>query len=60
MVVSKKIAQKIVGGILSVTANRVLNIIAPNIDIFLSIGGLIGGIWDYFSDKRLNGRIKLW
>jgi hypothetical protein len=57
---AKKIAQKIAGGILSVTANRVLNIIAPNIDIFLSIGGLIGGIWDYFSDKRLNGCIKLW
>ncbi len=25
-----------------------------------SLGGLIASIWDYFSDKRFDGKIKLW
>ena len=26
----------------------------------MSIGGLIAAIWDYFSDRKFDGWIKLW
>ena len=53
-------AGKMAGGLVSLTANKFLNVLANNVTIFLSIGGLVGGLLDYFTDKELNGRIKLW
>lgn len=55
-----KISQMIAGGLASVTANAFLDSIANNITLFLSVGGMIGGLWDWYSDKKLNGWIKLW
>ncbi len=48
------------GGLVSLTANKFLNALANNVTIFLSIGGLVGGLLDYFTDKELKGWIKLW
>lgn len=47
-------------GLSSLATNSFLKVIAPNIDVFLSIGGMISGIWDWRSDKKFNGWIKLW
>lgn len=55
-----KLSQTIAGGLISLTANSFLNSIANNITLFLSVGGIIGGLWDWYSDKKLNGWIKLW
>lgn len=41
----------------SVTINKMLKILVPNIDIVLSIGGAISGILDYAFDKKLNNSI---
>ena len=37
--------------------NKFLNIIVPNIDIVLSLGGLPAGVLDYVFDKSLNNSI---
>lgn len=47
----------IAGATSSIVVNKILNIIIPNIDIFLSIGGAISGILDYIFDKKLNNSI---
>ena len=57
---ANKLAESIAGGLASLTANSFLNAIVSNITLFLSIGGIIGGLWDWWSDKKLNGSIKLW
>ena len=41
----------------SVVINKFLNIIVPNIDIVLSLGGLLAGVLDYIFDKSLNNSI---
>ena len=41
----------------SVVINKFLNIIVPNIDIILSLGGLLSGVLDYIFDKSLNNSI---
>lgn len=50
----------IAGGLASVTTNSFLNVLASNITVFLSLGGLVAGLWDWWSDESLNGWIKLW
>ena len=55
-----KLSETIAGGLISVTANSFLNAIAKNITVFLSFGGIIGGLWDWYSDGKLDGWIKLW
>ncbi len=47
----------IAGATSSVTINKILNVLIPNIDIALSIGGAISGILDYIFDKKLNNSI---
>lgn len=37
--------------------SKLINIMFKNIEIFLSIGGLIAGILDYATDRSLNGLI---
>ena len=54
------LAGMIAGGLGSILANTFLSAIASNITVFLSVGGLIAGLWDWFSDDSLNGWIKLW
>ena len=56
---AQSLASTIIGGIGSISINNFLNAIIPNITMFLSIGGFIAGLWDYFSDKSLDGWIKL-
>ena len=53
----KKLVEMIAGATSSTAINKVLNVIQPNIDIFLSIGGAISGILDYVFDKKLNNSI---
>ena len=53
--------QRLVSGIAgltaSVTINKLLNVLVSNIDIVLSVGGLIAGILDFAFDKKLNNSI---
>ena len=53
------ISAKIAGGATSLVFNTVLNLIVPNITIFLSPGGFIAGVLDILSDKRLNNKITI-
>ena len=57
---ANKLAETIAGGLISLTANSFLNALASNITLFLSIGGILGAMWDWWSDNKLNGWIKLW
>ena len=52
-----KLTSMIAGFTSSVVINKFLNIILPNIDIILSLGGLVAGILDYIFDKSLNNSI---
>ena len=59
---ASKIPVNKIGGIMagmssSVVINKILNILLPNVDIILSIGGAISGILDYAFDKKLNNSI---
>ncbi|MBP3567435.1 MAG: RHS repeat-associated core domain-containing protein, partial [Paraprevotella sp.] len=42
---------------INTVVSKLINIMFKNIEIFLSIGGLIGGILDYATDRSLNGII---
>ena len=57
---ANRLAATILGAIGSATSNAFLNAIASNVGIILSFGGLVAGLWDYFSDKKMDGWIKLW
>ena len=52
-----KLTSMLAGLTSSVVINKFLNIIVPNIDIVLSLGGLIAGVLDYIFDKSLNNSI---
>ena len=52
-----KLTSMLAGLTSSVVINKFLNIIVPNIDIILSIGGLLSGVLDYIFDKSLNNSI---
>ena len=54
-----KISQSIAGATTSAVFNVILNIIVPNITIFLSVGGFIAGFLDLLSDKKLNNKITI-
>lgn len=54
-----RLAAMIAGGLGSMTSNTFLKILVKNIDIILSLGGFVAGLWDWFSDKKLDGRITL-
>jgi len=65
-VAGEKIAKKIpitklvnilAGATASATINKFLNVLIPNIDIVLSVGGAVAGILDYAFDKKLNNSI---
>ena len=47
----------IAGATSSATINKLLNVLVPNIDMVLSLGGAISGILDYIFDKRINNSI---
>lgn len=61
---SWKIAKNITTFLASVAFNKFINFIANNIDIVLSIGGLVSGFLDILvGDKKLNNKIctiKIW
>lgn len=44
--------------LLSGSVNKFVSIL-PNLDMCLSAGGFIAGMWDYFSDKKLNGIVRI-
>ena len=52
-----KMVAKLAGLVSSATINKILNITVPNIDIFLSIGGIVSGILDLAFDRQLNNSI---
>ena len=52
-----KLTSVLAGLTSSVVINKFLNIIVPNIDIILSLGGLLAGLLDYIFDKSLNNSI---
>lgn len=52
-----KLVAKLAGLTSSVIINKLLNLIVPNIDIFLSVGGVVSGILDFAFDKLLNNCI---
>ena len=52
-----KLTSMLAGLTSSVVINKFLNIIVPNIDIVLSLGGLLAGVLDYVFDRSLNNSI---
>ena len=54
---TKKLLYMIAGMTSSIAINKILNVLIPNIDILLSIGGAISGILDYVFDKKLDNSI---
>ncbi len=52
-----KIGAMLSGGATSATVNKLLNVIVPNITIFLSVGGMVAGLLDWLTDKNLNNKI---
>ena len=54
---TEKLLDMIAGMTCSIAINKILNVLIPNIDILLSIGGAISGILDYVFDKKLDNSI---
>ena len=52
-----KFTNMIAGATSSGIINKILNLLLPNIDILLSLGGLVSGALDYVFDKDLNNSI---
>lgn len=50
---------KMVGIVSSVSINFILNILALNISIFLSVGGFVTGILGIWSDRSLYNKITI-
>ena len=44
---------------LQANLQKAVSIAVKNIDMALSIGGFLAGLWDYFSDKSLDGKIQI-
>ena len=53
----KAFTNMIAGTTSSGVINKILNVLIPNIDIVLSIGGAVAGFLDYIFDKKLNNSI---
>ena len=51
---AKSLASAIFGMLFSSAINKVLNILINNIDVCLSLGGVISGIWDCAYDGKMN------
>lgn len=59
----KKFENMIAGATNSAILNKFLNYIIENVDIVLSVGGVIFDILDYIFDKSINNviwKFKLW
>ena len=54
---ASKLGNTLAGGALSGTINKILNVIVPNITIFLSVGGMVSGLLDILIDGKLNNKI---
>ena len=57
--VEKMSIQQLLGCVLNASLNRMLSIAVKNIEMATSLGGFLAGMWDYFSDKSLNGKILI-
>lgn len=57
LIPTQKLVSFVAGLTATVTINKLLNILVNNIDIVLSVGGLVAGVLDYAMDKRLDNRI---
>ena len=53
----QKLVVKMTGAISSFAINKIINILVPNIDIILSLGGLVSGILDFLLDKKMDNCI---
>ena len=63
---SKKIGKytgKLVTAVAGITSsfviNKILNVLLPNVDLILSLGGAISGLVDWVVDKNLDGKVRL-
>ncbi len=56
---TKALTSMVVGGGVSATTNRLLNIIVNDIDVVLSLGGFISGILDIWSDGKFDHKIRI-
>ena len=54
-----QLSAKIAGVVSSASVNFILNILVPNISIFLSVGGFVAGILDVWSDRKLDNKITI-
>ena len=54
---AQKLTSLLAGLTSSIAINSFINIILPNVDIILSVGGLISGILDFVFDKSINNSI---
>lgn len=54
-----QLSAKMAGIAASASVNFILNILVPNISIFLSVGGVVAGILDIWSDRILDNKITI-
>lgn len=57
--ITKWISQKIAAVIATITGQIFLNAIVNNITCFFSVGGIIGIALDYFTDKKVDKKIRI-
>lgn len=57
--IKKLTIRQLCGNLFSGGVNKVISIMLPNIDMCLSFGGFIAGMWDYFSDRKLNRKVVI-
>ncbi|MBO7273331.1 MAG: RHS repeat-associated core domain-containing protein [Clostridia bacterium] len=54
-----KLTTMIAGGTSSLIINQALNVLLANVDLILSLGGVISGFVDWIVDKKLDGKIRI-
>lgn len=54
-----KLTDMLIGGGASATANKILNVALDNIDVLSSLGGIVSGILDIWSDGKFNKKISI-
>ena len=50
---------KILGSLILLGTYRIANTLINNIDMVLSVGGLVGGLLDWTIDGKLDGKITI-
>ena len=58
-VASKITLENLFGSAFSMSTNTLIKTFIPYLYILLSVGGFIEGMWDHFSDGKINGKIVI-